>query len=159
MSNLKEVLDLLVNAAEWLQSKETTQWDYYLNDLEGNTDEVSDSIRNGSTYLLLHEDRPIASVTLEDQPSEWDMDLWEGEAHEHVMYLHRLVLHRDYSGIGLGNKLLDWSENHVKASGRYKIRFDCLASNQGLNSYYQRRYTLKEIANKYGQHCKYEVDL
>jgi hypothetical protein len=60
MNDLKDVLDLLINAAGWLKSKETTQWDYYMTNLEENTEEVSDSIQNGCTYLILHEDRPVA---------------------------------------------------------------------------------------------------
>ncbi|MGM7701414.1 GNAT family N-acetyltransferase [Pseudalkalibacillus sp. Hm43] len=159
MEDINTVLDLLVNAAEWIQTKGTTQWDYYLNDLEGNTQEVKDSIRNGSTFLFYEKERPIATATLELKPSEWDFDMWEDEANDPVVYLHRVVVHRDFAGEGLGNQILDWSEDYVRESGLNTMRFDCLASNESLNAYYQKRYPLKEVKNKFGQHCKYEVEL
>ncbi len=159
MEDMNTVLKLLVNAAEWIQTKETTQWDYYLNDLEGSTQEVKDSIQNGSTFLFYKNEQPIATVTLESTPSEWDIDMWEDEVDDPVVYLHRVVVDREYAGNGLGNQILDWSENFVREKGMEKMRFDCLASNERLNAYYQKRYPLKEIKNKYGEHCKYEVKL
>ncbi|GAA0323919.1 GNAT family N-acetyltransferase [Bacillus carboniphilus] len=156
--DLQIVLDLVVNAAEWLQSKNTTQWEYYLTNLEENTPEIFDSIHN--TYILMKDNIPVASVTLETSPNEWDRDIWGDEANEEgVIYLHRLVVHRNYAGVGLGTKLLEWSERFCAEKGNKAIRFDCLASNKGLNDFYQRRYKLKDIANIYGQHSKYEVML
>jgi GNAT superfamily N-acetyltransferase len=158
LGDLNKVLGLLVNAAVWLKTKGTTQWDYYIRNLEGNTQEVLDSIENGATYILLQGEVPVASITLEDKPNEWDRDIWGKDAeHESVVYLHRLVVHRDYAGKNVGTSILEWAEEYVKTSGKSLIRFDCLASNEGLNNYYQKRYELKEIANIYGKHCKYEV--
>jgi GNAT superfamily N-acetyltransferase len=158
--NLNDVLLLLVNAAKWLSTKNTKQWDYYLSDLEGNTQEVLDSIDAEATYILLHQNRIMATITLENKPNEWDKEMWGEEANrENIVYLHRLVVHRDYAGDGIGAQLLKWAEEICKQSGKTAIRFDCLASNAGLNIYYENRYERKEIINKYGQHSKYEISL
>lgn len=158
--DLEKVLDLVVNAARWLQSKNTTQWDYYLTNLEENTPEILDSIRSNSTYLVMDGEKTVATVTLENSLNEWDLEIWGKDAAlSDAVYLHRLVVDRDYSGKGIGDLILEWAENFVKAKGKKRIRFDCLASNKGLNAFYQRRYPLKEIAHIYGQHSKYEVVL
>ena len=100
--DLEKVLDVLVNAAGWLQTKGTKQWSYYLTDLDGNTEEVVASIENDSTYIVEKEGKVIATLTLESEPNEWDVDIWGEEAEEYVAYLHRLAVHRDFAGKGIG---------------------------------------------------------
>jgi GNAT superfamily N-acetyltransferase len=155
--DLGKVLELLVNAAGWLHTKGTKQWDYYLTNLEGNKEEVAASIENESTYIVEKAGRAMATLSLESVPSEWDMDIWGEGAVDDVVYLHRLAVHRDFAGKGIGESLLDWAEGVVRASGKKSIRFDCIASNEGLNRYYQQRYPLKEVINIHGRHCKYEI--
>ncbi|MGF3104851.1 GNAT family N-acetyltransferase [Rossellomorea sp. DUT-2] len=158
-SDLKKILDLLVNAAAWLKTKRTKQWSYYLTDLDGNLEEILHSIENGATYLVEKEGRPISTLTLENIPSVWDLDLWGENVHDDVVYLHRLVVHRNHAGKGIGAALLDWVEKEAKEAGKKSIRFDCIANNEGLNTYYQRRYPLKEVAHIHGRHNKYEIIL
>ncbi|MDX8361492.1 GNAT family N-acetyltransferase [Cytobacillus sp. IB215316] len=156
--DLQVVLQLLIQAATWLQTKGTTQWDYYLTHLEENTQEILDSILKGNTYILLKENKAIATITLEDQPTEWDTDIWgQARNNNNIVYLHRIVVHREYAGKQIGEKLIEWAVQLVKGQGKQYIRFDCLRSNKGLNTYYQRKYELKGIANIYGEHCKYEI--
>jgi GNAT superfamily N-acetyltransferase len=158
--DVKKVLSLLVGAAEWLQSKGTTQWDYYITDLEGNTDEVIESIYKQNTYLLENDSESIATITLEDNPNDWDRDVWGEEADQKdVAYLHRLVVNRSFAGQGIGDALMEWAKEDVSHRGKNYIRFDCLNSNEGLNNYYQRHYHLKGVANIYGKHSKYEIKL
>ncbi|WP_456274587.1 GNAT family N-acetyltransferase [Bacillus sp. AK031] len=156
--DLDQVLQLLVGAAEWLQTKDTSQWDYYISDLEGNTEEVLESIQRQNTYILEKDGESAASVTLENHPNEWDCEIWAEEAErKDVIYLHRLVVKRSLSGNGVGNALMEWAKEEARRRDKKYIHFDCLASNKGLNNYYQRHYQLKGIANIYGQHSKYEI--
>jgi GNAT superfamily N-acetyltransferase len=157
LDDLDTVLYLLKNASKWLKSKGLQQWDYYLTDMEGNLKEISDSIRKGSTYLLFIENRGVGTLTLESLPNEWDCELWGAEADEDgCMYLHRLVVEREWKGKGFGDICLDWAESFCQENGYEKIRFDCLHSNNKLNHYYQRRFTLKETVHIHGVHNKYE---
>ncbi|MFD2045472.1 GNAT family N-acetyltransferase [Ornithinibacillus salinisoli] len=158
--DLEIVLDLLFQAAIWLQSKDTTQWDYYITDLEGNKEEVLESIKNNSTYIVEENGKAIATITLEDYPTDWDCDIWGENANDPgVVYLHRIVVHRDHAGKNIGYKLIEWAKEYVNEKDKKFIRFDCLASNQDLNNYYQKNYKRKGIANIYGQHSKYEIEV
>ncbi len=138
-----------MGVAGWLQTKVTKQWDYYLTDLEGNKEEVVDSLENKATYVLEKSGRIIATLTLEAKPSEWDVEIW-GKSHGRMS-----PTCIDWRFIGDG--LLDWAEQKAKATGKKSIRFDCVASNEGLNQYYQSRYPLKEIIHIHGRHSKYEI--
>ncbi|WP_409250864.1 GNAT family N-acetyltransferase [Bacillus sp. SCS-153A] len=156
----EKILSLLVGAAEWLQTKGTSQWDYYMTDLEANTEEVLESIKNQSTYLLEQDGLAAASVILEENPGDWDREIWgEESAQTDVVYLHRLVVNRNFAGRGIGDALMEWAKKHVRGREKKYIRFDCLNSNEGLNSYYQRQCSLKGIADVYGKHSKYEIVL
>ncbi|GEL78354.1 GNAT family N-acetyltransferase [Tenuibacillus multivorans] len=157
--DLDSVLQLLRQAAIWLQSKGTDQWSYYISDLEGEKPEVLESIKNNSTYILEKEEEVIASITLEEHPIEWDRLVWEEKANEPGMvYLHRIVVNREYAGKDIGIQLIDWAKDFVQEKGKKCIRFDCLASNQGLNDYYQRKYERNAIVTVYGgQHSRYEI--
>jgi GNAT superfamily N-acetyltransferase len=157
VSDINTVLKLLVHAAKWLQTKNTSQWDYYLTDLEGNTEEVRESIMEENTFLIYCEEQAIATITLEGTPNEWDRDIWQDEVEEqNVMYIHRIVVHRDYSGKRIGSNLLKWAEDKARVAGKKKVRFDCLHNNKNLNNYYKQYYSLKGIARIYGKHSKFE---
>ena len=144
--DISKVLSLLVEAAEWLKTKKTTQWDYYLTDLEGNMEEVMESINRLNTYLLETDGVAVASITLEEEPGEWDREIWGDEAaQDDAVYLHRLVVNREYAGLGLGDALIEWAKNDVSQRGKKYIRFDCLNSNEGLNSFYQRHTPSREL--------------
>ncbi|WP_421378472.1 GNAT family N-acetyltransferase [Bacillus salacetis] len=158
--DMDKVISLLVDAARWLKTKGTTQWDYYITDLEGNLDEIIESITKRSTYLLQEDAKAVATFTLEEDPNEWDMDVWGEDASQNdCVYLHRLVVNREYAGRGIGDALMEWAKEDVSRRGKKYIRFDCLNNNEGLNHYYQRQYRLKGVANIYGKHSLYEITL
>ncbi|WP_175991418.1 GNAT family N-acetyltransferase [Bacillus sp. Marseille-Q1617] len=157
IEELDIILDLLKDASLWLKTKGLTQWDYYLTDMDGNLVEIIDSIRRGHTYLLFWKNEAAGSLTLEPSPNEWDCDIWGDEAsEERCLYLHRLVVKRKWKGEGLGAECLNWAESFCQQNGYEKLRFDCLHSNDGLNHYYQTRYTLRETVHVHGVHNKYE---
>ncbi len=156
--HLLDILSLLLDASKWLETKGTSQWDYYRTDLEGNTQEVVDSMEKGNTFVVEKEGEVVASLTLEPEASEFDFNLWGEEAKDKgAMYLHRLVVLREFAGKGIGASLMNWAEGYVKQAGKTKLRFDCLADNEGLNAYYQQFYPLKHKVDAYGGHCIYEV--
>ncbi|XRQ03896.1 GNAT family N-acetyltransferase [Actinomadura welshii] len=58
-----------------------------------------------------------------------------------AVYLHRLVIHRDYAGRGLGAELIDWAGR--KGASRQRnaelIRIDVWTDNTELHEYYRRQ--------------------
>jgi GNAT superfamily N-acetyltransferase len=157
MEELDIILDLLKDASWWLKSKGLQQWDYYLTNMDGNLGEITESLGKGHTYLFLLNNRAAGTFTLETSPNEWDCEIWgDAAAEEGCMYLHRLVVKREWRGEGFGDKCLKWAESFCQQNGYEKLRFDCLHSNEGLNQYYQKRYNLKETVHVHGMHNKYE---
>ncbi|WP_064093249.1 GNAT family N-acetyltransferase [Rossellomorea aquimaris] len=157
LENLDSIENLLIEASKWIESKGLSQWKYYLTNMEGNRNEIVDSIERGDTFVLAFQGEVIGTLTLSDSPTDWDVDIWGDEVwEEESVYLHRVVISRRFKGKGVGQAFLHWAESFCKRKGVKKIRFDCLYNNKNLNSYYQKRYPLKDIVNKFGQHSIYE---
>ncbi|WP_257347001.1 GNAT family N-acetyltransferase [Pseudalkalibacillus decolorationis] len=73
-----------------------------------------------------------------------------------MSYYSSGVIDRAYAGQEIGLTLMKWAETYTSEIGRNRVRFDCVAHNDGLNKYYQKRYPLQGVLHDYGEHCKYE---
>jgi ribosomal protein S18 acetylase RimI-like enzyme len=63
------------------------------------------------------------------------------EQEVHVAYLDDIQIgcfSIQFSGLGLGNKLLDWAEKYIRDCGKSFFRLDCMADNEELNTFYIR---------------------
>jgi len=91
---------------------------------------------NNVLYLVAHKEsgKDIGTVCF-----LWeDPDYWPDLAHKEAAYIHRLVIDHDYSGHGLGRKVLKWAEQKSKSAGRKYMRLDCQKSHPGLIKYYKQ---------------------
>lgn len=70
---------------------------------------------------------------------QWlDEEIWGNQFHENAGYVHRLAVSRDYPGLGIGTRLLNWAEGYAKEHGKSWMRLDCMAGNSALNGFYLR---------------------
>ena len=120
------VLDVLAEAAAWLQTRGIEQWpDRFERDW------VMPAIARGETWLAERDGEVVGSLVV-----QWeDRLLWAGYPTD-AGYLHRLAVRRH--GHGLGARLLRWAEWHAAAAGKTFLRLDCVASNNMLRAYYER---------------------
>jgi GNAT superfamily N-acetyltransferase len=65
-----------------------------------------------------------------------DEIVWPNAA-EDALYLHGLVVLRQWSGRGLGRVMLAWCEEQIRHAGRSFLRLDCFANNPVLRNYYE----------------------
>ncbi|HEY8479332.1 MAG TPA: GNAT family N-acetyltransferase [Spirillospora sp.] len=137
---LDTVLGLIDHAAEWLRTeKNTTQWARPWPNPDERRKRVHEALLNRETWLLFDEDRAIGTVSIRLIGHE---ELWTPEEREiEAVYLHRLVIHRDYAGIGLGAELIDWAGRKGASQQRKAelIRIDVWTDNTELHDYYRRQ--------------------
>jgi len=120
------VLDVLDEAAAWLQTRGIEQWPARFE-----RDWVMPAIERGETWLAEIDGQIVASLVV-----QWDDALcWAGYPSD-AGYLHRLAVRRH--GDGLGGRLLRWAERRAAAAGKTCLRLDCVASNESLRAYYER---------------------
>lgn len=133
------VLELIDHAAEWLREKKTTtQWAKPWPSPEGRMKRVREALENGETRLLFDMARAIGTVSIKTAGHE---ELWTAAEREiGAVYLHRLVVHRDYAGMGLGAELIDWAgrEGASQQPNAALVRIDVWTDNHALHDYYRR---------------------
>ncbi|WP_283134304.1 GNAT family N-acetyltransferase [Rhizohabitans arisaemae] len=126
--DLTSVLALLADAAAWLHRQGVQQWppDGFP------AARIDPLIAEGVVFLL--EPGPAATVALDDHA---DPEFWYAADYpESALYVHKLAVHRTFSGCGLGEALLDWAGLRVFADGRRWLRLDCSKNNPRLQHYY-----------------------
>ncbi|MFC6552227.1 GNAT family N-acetyltransferase [Cohnella cellulosilytica] len=129
---------LLVNTAEWLLRKGSTQWSALLRGED--TYNTPEAVNRGEVYIFRN-DRDIAGmVILMEEPNAWDRHLWAGKAEDgSAVYLHRLAVNRKYAGRDVGKQIMLWAENAAPEQlGKRLIRLDCMASIPALNEFYRK---------------------
>jgi GNAT superfamily N-acetyltransferase len=128
------ILGLIDEAAAWLRSKNTDQWARPWPSRAGRDSRVREGIGEGKTWICWDHDRPAATITTDpvhdpywEQPPESDL----------AVYVHRLVVARQYAGFRLGGSLLDWAGwTARRLYGARWVRISAWTTNKGLHAYY-----------------------
>jgi ribosomal protein S18 acetylase RimI-like enzyme len=132
----EEVMSLLVETAEWLKSRGSTQWAGLLEGKDSHN--TADAIRRGDVFVFKQNQEIAGMVLLLSSPSPWDRELWGNKAFEGdgAVYLHRLAVRRKYARTGLGRTILNWCTSGIHFPGKEWMRLDCIADNPTLDSFY-----------------------
>lgn len=133
--DIHEIMRLLVNTAEWLLSKGSTQWNALLRGEDSHN--TPEAVNRGDVYLFRDSRVAAGMVILLPEPNDWDRELWGDRVNEQpAIYVHRLAINREYAGRGIGREMMKWVESAVPTLGRSVIRLDCIESNPVLNAFY-----------------------
>lgn len=132
----EEVMSLLVEIAEWLKSRGSTQWGGLL-DGDDSHDTIG-AIQRENVFVFKYGQEIAGLVMLLRKPSHWDVQLWEDKAHDTdgAVYLHRLAVRRKYANTGLGRSILNWCTTGVRFVDKQLMRLDCVNDNDTLHSFY-----------------------
>ncbi|MEU7899016.1 GNAT family N-acetyltransferase [Nonomuraea sp. NPDC049152] len=127
------IIGLIENAATWLADKDTDQWQRPWPDRAARDARVWNGIAEAVTWVEERDGMIAATVTL---TTAVQRELWEHhDPDADALYLHRLVVHRDLAGQGLGAEIIDWAA----ARGPGLLRIDVWRTNEALHKYYLRQ--------------------
>jgi GNAT superfamily N-acetyltransferase len=119
------ILTILEDARHRLASRNIFQWQ---NPFERSF--ISPALERGEFFLASVDNRVAGVFRL-----LWaDPEIW-GDTTD-AAYLHTLAVHRDFSGRGLGYKVLKWCETAAAQRGCRYLRLDCASFNSALRLYY-----------------------
>lgn len=134
--DLPLIVLLMEEAAEWLRrDKGTDQWATPWPNRAGRDSRILASLCEGKTWIGWDDGNPAATIMADpDEDPYWPDDL----RREPAVYVHRLVVRRRYSGVGLGGALLDWAGRTARRDhGAQWIRVSAWTTNAGLHGYYR----------------------
>lgn len=125
---VRMVLEVLNEAADWLRLKGIDQWQsrYFTQSV------ILEGIRKREVYLARQENKVVGTITI-----QWSDPLFWGDTPMDAAYFHRLAIKREYAGKGLGHALVEWAEGTAKAAGKSYLRLNCTFENQRLRQYYE----------------------
>lgn len=137
LRDLPDVLDLIDEAASWLQGKGTDQWAKPWPNRHARDQRVRKGVEEGKTWIVdLDSEKAIATITVDQVGNP---RLWEPEfLREPALYVQRLVVGRGFEHRGLGALLMDWAGlRALEEWNATYIRIDVWTSNHALHHYYK----------------------
>lgn len=136
--DLPVILRMIDEAAAWLRTKDTKQWDVPWPTEAARNARVLRGLRGGYTWIAEERGTPVATITYRQHGNQ---TLWtRRERLEPAVYISRLIVIRDAAGRGIGAAMIDWTTRRaVRDWGAKWIRIDVWTTNVALHNYYEKR--------------------
>ena len=128
--DLPVVVEILAEAAVWLQNKGINQWPVPIPPHW--QQRLADQIAQGELYTVGIVKNRFGIVALSWQDAYWPDDKLAG-------YVHRMAIRNEMHGQNLGSMMLFWAMMQVKRAGKQFLRLDCAAGNGRLRQYYEEQ--------------------
>ena len=134
-SHLEQVLQNLKAANQKLLSQGVYQWD----DTYPSRELLEADIEQQAMYVALEQNRITASVSVDTkQPNAYSDISWHPATLKPLM-VHRLCVHPEKQGQGVGRRMLEFIETHAVEQGHDCIRVDVHAHNIAALATYGNR--------------------
>ncbi len=128
--DLTMVMDIIADAAAWLEAKGIEQWPSPPNAYWWRR--AAQFIIAQQIHLALLGDEAVGTIRL-----AWsDPYLWP-EDPDNAGYIYGLAVRGDMHGQGLGAAILDWACMAIRSAGKPYARLDCQYHNSRLRQYYE----------------------
>ncbi|KAF9085654.1 hypothetical protein BGX29_010367 [Mortierella sp. GBA35] len=141
---LEEYINILERAAEWMESQNLAQWIPGTFRKPDSRLHISNAIAFKTSYVVFHQPTTtIAAIFALNSEDPFDQMLWApllGEDHwRDALYVHRLVVEKQFQGRGIVPKILKFTEDLVPKQGKVFLRLDCRGNNPGLRKFYREK--------------------
>lgn len=125
--DIDEICGLFEKAIAFQKANNYQGWDRYDRDF------LMADIGNGLLYKIMCGDEIVCFFCACFN----DALIWRGREKDDALYLHRIVLNRDFAGIRIMPTILDWAAMTAMFHSRRYIRMDTWADNAKLINYYK----------------------
>ncbi|WP_442602373.1 GNAT family N-acetyltransferase [Paenibacillus sp. KN14-4R] len=130
----KGIMSLFRTVTKHLQSQGNYQWDrFYPNGII-----IGRDLRERNLFGIKMDNQIVGVVVLDTKQSDRYGSLPWSEREGKSACIHRLAVHPDYQGQGIGKQLLQFAENLALQQGNSDIRLDVYTGNAGALSMYKR---------------------
>ncbi len=129
LKHLEQIVGIVRQTAKWLKTTGILQWseNFPVSRLE-------EELLKGELFVVLDSaHKIIGTVTLSRNKGEF----WPDD-NSTAVYLNRLAILREYSGLNLGIKLVDWAKEFSRQRDISLLRLNCDKTNPFLPKFYQR---------------------
>jgi GNAT superfamily N-acetyltransferase len=128
--DLDRYLDLLEEAAAWLEKRGIRQWP--VGGFRLSAEYYAESIKLREVQLAFVGDELVGALRLLLR----EPVVWPEVVGDDAVYVYNLAVRRTWANRGLGRRLLEWIEARAASLGRIYVRLDCVTENEFLRNYY-----------------------
>ena len=134
LNDISKISDLFVAVTDKLLENGVDQWNYDYPNKEILTHDVVE----GWNYIIRDEDNIAATIVLNAvQDEQYKHSHWRYRNFS-ILVFHRLLVHQEYQGKGLGKKMCLFAEEFVSNYWYQHIRLDAYAGNTLSNAMYKK---------------------
>ncbi|MFC0211049.1 GNAT family N-acetyltransferase [Paenibacillus chartarius] len=128
------IMRLFRSVTRHLRKKGVYQWDLFY----PNRWVVSKDVKNKQMYVAMRDQLCVGAVVInEEQSAQYDSLPWQ-EGGGRPAVIHRLAVHPEHQGQGIGKQLLYFAEEQARAQGCTSIRLDAYTANPAALQMYER---------------------
>jgi hypothetical protein len=127
MDDLPFVFNLFEQAIQFQKEKGYIGWNSYDRDF------ITNDVANGLLLKVKHEDGVLGIFCI----CHTDKLIWREREKGDALYLHRVVLNREFEGARIFSTILNWSKVFAGNHNRRFIKMDTWAGNSKLIEYYK----------------------
>lgn len=127
-TDLPEIFSLFDAAIRFQEVNHYTGWKQYDENF------VRKDLAGGELIKIINDDLKIMCIFSVCYSDEL---IWTEKEKGDSLYLHRIILNRQFAGLKIFNRVLSWSVGHAREKGLNYIRMDTWAENEKLITYYQ----------------------
>jgi ribosomal protein S18 acetylase RimI-like enzyme len=137
IDDLQTIINMVKDAADWLQTKGTDQWAKPWPSCTERDERIRHGLATNSTWIIWDGSTAVATLTAHRDGLE---QLWTPEERrEPAVYVHRVIVNREYAGRQVGAQLIDWASlRAAREYGARQTRIDVWTTNDALHDYYRR---------------------
>ncbi len=133
LEDVEKTLEMFVSITDALLAHDIDQWNYDYPDIQT----LKDDVVNGENYVVRAPNMVLASIVLNDAQDEQYKNIRWKYNHDAVLVIHRLGVHPQSQGKGLGKKMCLFAEHFAKEHNFKSIRLDAYSGNEISNRLYQ----------------------
>lgn len=134
VAEYKIVRELFTAVIKNLHEHSIDQWDRFY----PNSFILFRDLWRGQFFAIKKEKELLGVVVLNTKQSKQYVEVdWENRDGE-ALIVHRLAVHPDHQGKGVGKRLLHFVEEYAKETGFSSVRLDVYSGNPGAVAFYRR---------------------
>lgn len=134
--DLEYVLELFEKAIQYQKENNYIGWQSMDKEF------IETDIHKGLLYKVVSEEKILGIFCV----CFVDKLIWRDKENGNAIYLHRIVLNREYAGAKVFKTILHWAINYSKVNNLNYVRMDTWAENSKLIDYY-KKYGFRFIEN------------
>jgi len=135
ISEIPEIMSLTQACAQAMIAQNIYQWNEHYPSPEA----FKNDIKRKELYVLKNEDSILGTLVISTLMDEEYIPINWLTPSLNNYYIHRLAVHPNFQGIGLGQLLMDYGEAFAKAKKATSIRLDTFSQNRRNQRFYEAR--------------------